>query len=165
MLYNIPGRSVVNLSVETVIRLSEIDNIVSIKEASGDLDAAAEIIERTPADFSLYSGDDSLTLPLLSIGATGVVSVSAHIIGNEMQDMVKSFKLGAVQDAAAKHRKLVPIMNALFAAPNPVPVKTALQLSGIQAGGVRLPMVPLTEEETQTLRQALPPLKTQATAN
>lgn len=155
MLYNIPGRSVVNLSVDTVVRLSAIDNIVSIKEASGNLDAAAEIIERTPENFTLYSGDDGLTLPLLSIGAAGIVSVAAHIIGNDMQEMINSFKQGDVRAAAEQHRKLLPIMNALFAAPNPVPVKTALQLSGIQVGGVRLPMIPLTREETITLRKSL----------
>lgn len=156
MLYNIPGRSIVNLSVDTVVRLSAIDNIVSIKEASGNLDAAAEIIERTPENFTLYSGDDGLTLPLLSIGAAGIVSVAAHIIGNDMQEMINSFKQGDVRTAADKHRKLLPVMNALFAAPNPVPVKTALQLSGIQVGGVRLPMIPLTKEETITLRKSLP---------
>ena len=92
MLYNIPGRSVVNISVETVVRLSKIPNIVSIKEASGDLDAMAEIIDHTPEGFSLYSGDDALTIPVLSIGGTGVVSVSSHVIGNEMQTMIGTSK-------------------------------------------------------------------------
>lgn len=155
MLYNIPGRSVVNLSVDTVVRLSEIDNIVSIKEASGNLDAAAEIIERTADSFTLYSGDDSLTLPILSIGGNGIVSVAAHIIGNEMKDMVTNFRNGNNAAAAAAHRKLLPVMNALFAAPNPVPVKTALNLSGVEVGSVRLPMIPLNEQETITLRQVL----------
>lgn len=155
MLYNIPGRSVVNLSVDTVVRLSQIDNIVSIKEASGNLDAAAEIIERTDDSFTLYSGDDSLTLPILSIGGNGIVSVAAHIIGNEMKDMITNFRNGNNAAAAAAHRKLLPVMNALFAAPNPVPVKTALNLSGVEVGGVRLPMIPLNEQETLTLRQAL----------
>ena len=104
MLYNIPGRSVVNMSVETVVRLSEIPNIVAIKEASGDLEAMAEIIERTPQGFSLYSGDDALTIPVLSIGGTGVVSVSAHVLGNEMQNMIRNFKIGNIQQAASGHR-------------------------------------------------------------
>jgi len=155
MLYNIPGRSVVNLSVDTVVRLSQIDNIVSIKEASGNLDAAAEIIERTDDSFTLYSGDDSLTLPILSIGGNGIVSVAAHIIGNEMKDMITNFRNGNNTAAAAAHRKLLPVMNALFAAPNPVPVKTALNLSGVEVGSVRLPMIPLNEQETLTLRQVL----------
>ncbi len=164
MLYNIPGRSVVNLTVDTIVRLAAISNIVSIKEASGSLDAAAEIIERTPDTFSLYSGDDGLTLPLLAIGGTGIVSVAAHIIGREMQQMVSSFKAGDNTKAAQLHRTLLPVMNALFAAPNPVPVKTALNLSGIAVGGVRLPMIPLTEQETLTLQDTLAPVvKTVAT--
>ncbi|RNF39714.1 4-hydroxy-tetrahydrodipicolinate synthase [Planococcus salinus] len=157
MLYNIPGRSVVNMSPDTIVRLSEIDNIVSVKEASGDLDAAAEIIERTPDSFTVYSGDDSLTLPMLSIGGTGIVSVSAHIIGNEMQEMVSSFKQGDVAKAAAIHRKLLPTMKAVFAAPSPSPVKAALNLAGVQVGGLRLPMLPLNDEEMTALKQALPP--------
>ena len=91
ILYNIPGRSVVNLSVDTVVRLAEIPNIVAIKEASGNLDAMSQIIENTPDTFSLYSGDDGLTIPALSIGGTGVISVASHVIGNEMQDMIKKF--------------------------------------------------------------------------
>ena len=94
MLYNIPGRSVVNMSVDTVVRLAKIPNIVCIKEASGNLDAMAEIIRRTPEDFSLYSGDDGLTLPVLSIGGVGVISVASHIIGNEMQTMISTLKMG-----------------------------------------------------------------------
>ncbi|MGG1396874.1 4-hydroxy-tetrahydrodipicolinate synthase [Bacillus salipaludis] len=155
MLYNIPGRSVVNMSVETIVRLSQIPNIVTIKEASGNLDAMAEVISQTPSDFTLYSGDDGLTIPVLAIGGAGIVSVASHIIGNEMQEMVNLFKSGNVQEAAAAHRKLLPIMKALFAAPSPSPVKAALNLKGINVGGVRLPMVPLTDEETNTLQSIL----------
>lgn len=155
MLYNIPGRSAVNMAPETIIRLAEIENIVSVKEASGNLDAASLIIENTSDSFTLYSGDDGLTLPLMAIGADGIVSVASHIIGNEMQAMLADFTAGNIKEAAAQHRRLLPVMNALFAAPNPVPVKTALQLLGIQTGTVRLPMIPLNEEETTTLRQLL----------
>lgn len=155
MLYNIPGRSAVNMAPETIIRLSAVDNIVSVKEASGNLDAASVIIEGTPDGFTVYSGDDGLTLPLMAIGADGIVSVASHIIGNEMQEMVANFTNGNLKEAAAQHRKLLPVMNALFAAPNPVPVKTALQLMGIQTGSVRLPMIPLNDQETATLRQLL----------
>ena len=155
MLYNVPGRSVVNISVETVIRLSKIPNIVAIKEASGDLDAMVEIINHTPEDFSLYSGDDGLTIPVLSIGGTGVISVASHVIGNEMQTMIGNFKSGNVQEAARDHRRLLPIMKALFAAPNPSPVKAALNLKGIPVGGVRLPMIPLNDEQLSSLQQAL----------
>ena len=155
MLYNIPGRSVVNISAETIIRLSKIPNIVSIKEASGNLDAMAEIITHTPKDFSLYSGDDGLTIPVLSIGGIGVISVASHVIGNEMQTMIGQFKTGNIQEAARDHRRLLPIMKALFAAPNPSPVKAALNLKGIPVGGVRLPMIPLNDEQLSSLQQAL----------
>ncbi|MEK4030018.1 4-hydroxy-tetrahydrodipicolinate synthase [Pseudobacillus sp. FSL P4-0506] len=155
MLYNIPGRSVVNMSVETVVRLAQIPNIVSIKDASGNLDAMTEIISQTPDDFSLYSGDDGLTLPVLSIGGTGVISVASHVIGNEMQRMIENFRNGKLREAALAHRHLLPIVKALFAAPSPSPVKAALNLNGIPVGGVRLPMVPLNEEEKADLQQAL----------
>lgn len=155
MLYNIPGRSVINMSVETVVRLSQIPTIVSIKDASGNLDAMAEIISQTPPNFTVYSGDDGLTLPLLSIGGTGVVSVASHVIGNEMQTMIQNFKNGKLQEAALAHRTLLPIFKALFAAPNPSPVKAALNLKGVPVGGVRLPMVPLNDEEISALQQTL----------
>jgi 4-hydroxy-tetrahydrodipicolinate synthase len=155
MLYNIPGRSVVNMSVETIVRLSYIENIVCIKEASGDLDAMAQIISKTASDFTLYSGDDGLTVPVLAIGGAGIVSVASHIIGNEMQNMINSFKNGDVIKAGALHRELLPIMNALFAAPNPTPVKAALNMRGIQVGGVRLPMVALNDDETRALKSVL----------
>lgn len=155
MLYNIPGRSVVRMNVDTIIRLSKIDNIVSVKEATGDLDQASKIIENTSDNFSVYSGEDNLTLPLLSLGAIGVVSVASHIIGKEMKDMVDAFQKGNVQDAAAKHRKLLPIMKGLFAAPSPTPVKAALHMKGINVGDVRLPLVPLTEFEEKTLKDLI----------
>jgi 4-hydroxy-tetrahydrodipicolinate synthase len=159
ILYNIPGRSVVNMSVETIVRLSTIANIVAVKEASGNLDAMAEIINQTPSDFTLYSGDDGLTLPVIAIGGAGIISVASHIIGNEMQEMINSFKNGNVQEAASSHRNLLPIMRALFTAPSPSPVKAALNLNGIQVGGVRLPLVPLSEEETRALQRILPASK------
>lgn len=155
MLYNIPGRSVVNMSLDTIIRLSEIPNIVAIKEAGGNLDTMSEIISNTREDFSLYSGDDGLTIPVLSIGGTGVISVASHIIGNEMQAMIAKFNNGNIREAAMDHRRLLPVMKALFAAPNPTPVKTALNLKGVPVGGVRLPMVPLNAEELTTLKEVL----------
>jgi 4-hydroxy-tetrahydrodipicolinate synthase len=155
MLYNVPGRTVVSMSPDTVVKLSEIDNIVAVKDATGDLDSMAEIIERTSDDFLLYSGDDSMTLPTVAIGGDGVVSVASHIIGNEMQEMVKLFEAGQVKEAAKLHRKLVPIMNGLFMAPSPSGVKEALKMKGIDVGPVRLPLVPLTEEEKQKLAQLI----------
>jgi 4-hydroxy-tetrahydrodipicolinate synthase len=156
MLYNIPGRCAVNISVETIVRLSEITNIVAVKEASGNLDAMAEIINRTPDTFTLYSGDDGLTLPVLAIGGAGVVSVASHVIGNQMQEMVTLFKNGRVQEAAVLHRSLLPIMKALFMAPNPTPVKAALNMQGVQVGDVRLPMIPLNDDEKSALQKVLP---------
>ncbi|WP_066062257.1 4-hydroxy-tetrahydrodipicolinate synthase [Neobacillus soli] len=156
MLYNIPGRSVINMTVDTIVRLSKIDNIVTIKEASGNLDAMAEIISQTAEDFTLYSGDDGLTLPVLAIGGAGVISVASHIIGNEMQEMVNSFKNGHLKEAAAAHRKLLPTMKVLFAQPNPTPVKAALNMIGISVGGVRLPLVPLNNDQELALKRILP---------
>jgi 4-hydroxy-tetrahydrodipicolinate synthase len=155
MIYNIPGRSVVNIHPETVIRLSKIDNIIAVKEASGDLNAMTHIIANTSEDFLLYSGDDSLTLPVLSVGGAGIVSVASHVIGNEMQSMVEAFFDGDNQKAALLHGKLLPIMQGLFAAPSPAPVKTALQLRGLDVGSVRLPMVSLNEQERAALQELL----------
>lgn len=155
MVYNIPGRAVVNISVETIVRLSEIPNVVAVKDASGNLDAMTEIIAKTRDDFMLYSGDDGLTLPVLAIGGSGVVSVASHIIGNEMKEMIEAFMRGDNREAAAMHQRLLPMMKALFAAPSPVPVKTALQLKGLDVGSVRLPLVPLTEQERLQLMHVL----------
>lgn len=155
MIYNIPSRTACNVNVDTLVRLAEIDNIVSVKEASGDLDAMAEIIERTADDFSLYSGDDSLTLPTLAIGGDGVVSVASHIIGKEIQAMIQHFNNGEVKEASSAHRKLLPTFKALFTAPNPIPLKAVLNMMGIPVGSVRLPLVPLTPEEEEALRKQI----------
>ena len=155
MLYNIPGRSVVNMEPATVIELSKIDNIVAIKESSGNLDAATEIIANTDDSFNVYSGDDSLALPILSVGGVGVVSVASHVIGNEIQQMIHSFVDGNYQGAAKTHQKILPVIKGLFQAPNPVPVKTALQLTGFDVGTVRLPLIPLNEQERQNLTHIL----------
>ncbi|MGG1398405.1 4-hydroxy-tetrahydrodipicolinate synthase [Bacillus salipaludis] len=155
MVYNIPGRSSVNILPETIIRLSKIPNIVAVKEASGDLNAMTHIIANTDENFVLYSGDDGLTLPVLSIGGAGIISVASHIIGNEMQEMVKAYFDGENSKAAKLHQQLLPIMQGLFAAPSPGPVKTALQLNGLDVGSVRLPLVPLTEQERTRLTALL----------
>lgn len=155
MLYNIPGRSSVNIEPETVIRLSHVPNIVAVKEASGDINAMTKIIAETADDFVLYSGDDGLTLPVLSIGGVGVISVASHVVGNEMQQMIAAFLDGKLSEAAKLHQQLLPIFKGLFVAPNPAPVKTALQLSGLDVGSVRLPIVPLTEQERIDLANLL----------
>ncbi|PAQ15931.1 4-hydroxy-tetrahydrodipicolinate synthase [Bacillaceae bacterium SAOS 7] len=155
MIYNIPGRASVNITPDTTIRLSKIANIVAAKEASGNIDAMTEIIAGTADDFLVYSGDDGLTLPVLSVGGDGVVSVASHIVGNEMQQMVSCFLEGKHQEAAKIHQQLLPVIRGLFAAPSPVPVKTALQLKGMDMGSVRLPLVPLSEAERTDLMKFL----------
>lgn len=155
LLYNIPSRSAINIEPETIIRLSKITNIVAVKEASGNLNNMTKIIANTSEDFELYTGDDGVTLPVLSIGGVGVISVASHIIGNEIQEMVNKFIQGDLPGAAKLHQQLLPIMEGLFEAPNPVPVKTALQLKGFNVGAVRLPLVPLTEQERNKLARLL----------
>jgi 4-hydroxy-tetrahydrodipicolinate synthase len=140
MLYNIPGRTGRNLEPATVARLAAIPNIVAIKEASGNLDQASEIRRLTPTEFAIYSGDDSLTLPLLSVGATGVVSVASHLVGETLQKMIQAFEKGDVQQARNDHLKLMPLFKALFVDTNPIPVKAALQLQGWSVGTCRLPL-------------------------
>ena len=155
MLYNVPGRTGQNLQPETVARLAEIPNIVAIKEASGDVDQASQIQRLTPPEFSLYSGDDSLTLPLLAIGAQGVVSIASHLVGEQLQQMVQAFIKGQPQAATQIHLKLFPLFKALFATTNPIPVKTALQLQGWPVGTTRLPLSPPSEGVKQTLAAVL----------
>ncbi|HHW38935.1 MAG TPA: 4-hydroxy-tetrahydrodipicolinate synthase [Bacillales bacterium] len=147
MMYNIPGRCSINIAVDTIVKLSKVKNIVAVKEASGDLNAMTEIISLTDDDFYLYTGDDSNTLPVLSIGGRGVISVASHIIGNEMQEMISLFESGDVKKAAGLHQRLLPIMKGLFIGPNPVPLKYALQAKGVDTGSVRLPLVPLQMEK------------------
>jgi 4-hydroxy-tetrahydrodipicolinate synthase len=151
MVYNIPSRSAVNILPETIIRLSKLPNIIAVKEASGDLNAMTRIIANTDKDFVLYSGDDSLTIPVLAIGGAGVVSVASHVIGNQMQEMVNAFFAGENEKAAKLHQHLLPVMQGLFTAPSPAPVKTALQVTGLDVGSVRLPLVGLTGQERAAL--------------
>ncbi|MBS4177067.1 4-hydroxy-tetrahydrodipicolinate synthase [Lederbergia citrea] len=159
MIYNIPGRAAVNIAPETIIELSKVENIIAVKEASGDLGAMAKIIEGTDETFQLYSGDDGLALPVLAIGGNGVVSVASHVIGPEMQEMVRLFEEGDHQQAATLHRRLLPLMGGLFQAPSPAPVKTALQMTGFDVGSVRLPLVPLSEQERSSLLSLLESVK------
>lgn len=155
VIYNIPGRSVVNIEPETIIRLAKLPNIIGVKESSGDLDNISKIIAGTSEDFLVYSGDDSLTLPILSVGGDGVISVASHIVGNEMQEMIQAFEKGEVQKAASIHRKLLPLMNGLFAVPNPAPTKYLLNQQGISVGPVRLPLVDLNAEQGTKLQAIL----------
>ena len=146
MLYNVPTRTVTNMSHETTIRLSEIDNIIGIKEASGNLDAIAKIIAGSRPGFRVWSGDDPMTLPILSIGGYGVVSVASHLVGNQINEMIRLFVAGDVADAAAIHRDLLPLVNALFITTSPIPLKYALGRVGFPIGNCRLPLVEIDEK-------------------
>lgn len=151
MIYNIPGRSGVNIYVDTICRLAEISNITMVKEASGDLGQITEIIRKTPDDFILYSGDDSLTIPVMSLGGYGVVSVAAHVVGQEMSKMIQLFTSGNVLEASKINLSLYPQFKALFSAPSPVPVKRVLVEQGIFVGPTRLPLVSLLAEEEASI--------------
>lgn len=155
MAYNVPGRTVVSIAVDTAVRLSEIPNVTALKDAGGNLDVMSEIIEKTSDDFFVYSGDDGLTLPSLAVGSAGIVSVASHVIGNEMQAMIQAFKRGENKEAAGIHRKLLPVMIEMFKAPSPAPIKTALQLKGLDVGSVRLPLLPLNQAERSSLSETL----------
>ncbi|MEE3719078.1 4-hydroxy-tetrahydrodipicolinate synthase [Tumidithrix elongata RA019] len=152
ILYNIPGRTGCKLEPETVAQLAEIPSIIGIKEATGDLDQASQIRAITPTSFDIYSGDDSLTLPLMAIGAKGVISVASHLVGNEMQSMIQAFITGNVQRATEIHIQLLPLFKALFLTTNPILVKAALHMVGLDTGVLRLPLVKCSPELESKLR-------------
>ncbi len=155
MLYNVPGRTSCNLEPETVADLAQINNIVAIKEASGNLEQACKIRCLTPNNFALYSGEDALTLPMLSVGSTGVVSVSSHLVGNQMQSMIEAFMSGDNQRATAIQLKLFPLFQSLFIATNPIPIKAALNLQGWQVGKLRTPLCELQLDLLENLKLIL----------
>jgi len=155
MLYNIPGRTGQNMLPETVARLAQIPNIVAVKEASGNLDQASQIRCLTPPEFAIYSGDDSLTLPMLAVGGSGVVSVASHLVGEQLQQMIKAFESGQVQVATQIHLQLFDLFKALFLTTNPIPVKTALKLQGWDVGSTRPPLCDPPIEVTQKLKDVL----------
>ena len=155
LLYNIPGRTGQNLLPETVSRLAEIDNIIAIKEASGNLEQACKICCQTPDDFTIYAGDDFLTLPLMTVGARGVISVASHLVGDQLQVMIKAFEQGNTAEACQLNLKLFPLFKALFCTTNPIPIKAALNLQGWDVGGVRSPLSNITDELKSRLRDVL----------
>ena len=156
MLYNVPGRTGVNMQAETTLRLAGIDNIVATKEACGDLDQISAICAGAAGDFFVYSGDDSLTLPVLSVGGCGIVSVASHLAGLEIKRMIDAFFAHDIQEAARLHQKLLPLFKALFMVTSPIPVKAAINLAGIMdAGDPRLPLVPLPEDMQKRLKETL----------
>ncbi len=156
IIYNIPGRTGVNMLPETVASLAEkYSNIVAIKQSCGDMDAVTEMKICCPPDFSIYSGDDSLTLPMMSLGARGVVSVASHLFGSEIKSMIRNYKTGEFLAAVNMHKKLYPAFRKLFMAPNPVPVKAALAHKGLIEDTVRRPLVELSSIEKKELFMVL----------
>lgn len=156
ILYNIQGRTGVDMAPETIAFLAkEYSNIVAVKQSNSNLDLISEIRTLAPKDFVIYSGDDSLTLPMMSIGAYGVVSVASHVIGNEIKSMIHNFKAGQVTAASNMHRILYPLFKKIFMAPNPTPIKALLSKSGIIENYVRRPLVELDEQERLELVECL----------
>lgn len=156
IIYNIPGRTGVNMMPETVATLAEkYSNIVGIKQSYPDMDMITEMKLCCPDDFTIYSGDDSLTLPMMSLGARGVISVASHIFGSEIKSMIRNYKSGELLAALNMHKKLYPIFKKLFMAPNPVPVKECLAKMGIIKNYVRCPLVELDEDEKSDLYSVL----------
>ena len=155
ILYNVPSRTVVSLSAETTIRLSRIDNIIGTKEASGRFDEISKIIDGTGEDFTVWSGNDNDTLPILTLGGYGVISVASHLVGNQIKDMVSLFFGGRVAEAAAIHRHLLPLFDALFVVANPIPLKYALNHLGFRVGRPRLPLVEADEKTAALIRETL----------
>jgi 4-hydroxy-tetrahydrodipicolinate synthase len=164
MLYNIQGRTSVNCEPVTIARLAQVRNIVAVKEASGNLDQMSQIRKLTPPEFDLYSGDDSLTLPLLAVGGVGVVSVAAHLAGREIRAMIEAFQAGDVRRALGLHLRLWPLFKVLFLTTNPTPVKAALALAGFDVGGLRLPLIEVTAKEREQISAVLKELALQPVA-
>jgi 4-hydroxy-tetrahydrodipicolinate synthase len=156
MLYNIPGRCSVDIAADTVIRLAEAcRNIVSIKEASGSVERVSELRRRLPKEFTILSGDDSLILPFMAVGAVGVVSVASNLFPAEVCALVRACESGDYKSAESLHRKLFPLFKDLFIEPNPVPAKTALGWRGAMSAEVRLPLCEMTEANQTRLRKTL----------
>lgn len=145
LLYNVPGRTALNMDGDFILKLAEIPNVVSIKEATGDFDKISRVIREAPEGFSVYTGEDLLTLPVLAVGGYGVVSVASHVVGKQMSAMIESYLAGNIEKAQEIHLSLIPIYKSLFMTANPIPVKAALKIQGFEAGTVRLPLVDADE--------------------
>ena len=153
-VYNIPGRTAKNVEPETIIRLAEIPNIAMVKEATGSMDQASQILSAT--DLTVLSGDDSLTLPLMAMGARGVVSVVGNIIPREMIGLISAFDKGDIAEARRRHHRLFPLCRDMLSlATNPIPIKCAMKLLGRDTGELRMPMTPLSPEQEAKLRETL----------
>ncbi|MFC1898882.1 4-hydroxy-tetrahydrodipicolinate synthase [Chloroflexota bacterium] len=159
ILYNVPSRTATNMAAETVIRLSLIDNIVGVKEASGNMAQVSRIISNADGDFKIWSGNDGDTLHILTLGGYGVISVASHLVGNQLKDMIDSFLNGKIAKAAEIHRHLLPLIDALFVIANPIPVKYAVNLAGLNVGETRLPLVKPDEKTAALIRDILKSFK------
>lgn len=155
MLYNVPSRTGGNMDAETSIALSKIPSIVALKEASGDMNQITKIIAGCDKDFLVYSGDDGFTLPVLCAGGYGVVSVAAQVAGSKIRAMIDAYVAGNCDKAAKIHQELNPLYNALFMTTNPIPVKAALNIMGMDVGGLRLPLVEADKNVKETLRRVM----------
>ena len=155
IIYNVPSRTVANLAADTLIKLSQVDNIVGVKEASGNFGQISEIIQGTGKDFLVYSGNDSDTLPILALGGYGVISIASHLVGIQIKDMIKKCLDGKFAEAARVHRYLLTLVNALFIVSNPVPMKWALNYVGFSVGKPRLPLVELDEKSADLIKATL----------
>jgi len=155
ILYNVPSRHVVNMTAETTIRLSQVDNIIGVKEASGNLEQIARIISGAGKDFIVWSGNDSDTFPILAIGGYGIISVASHLVGKQIKQMIDSFVGGKTGEAAEIHRRLLPLVDALFIISNPIPVKYAVNQVGFRVGKPRLPLTEPDEKTAAIIRETL----------
>ncbi|MFA7248696.1 MAG: 4-hydroxy-tetrahydrodipicolinate synthase [Dehalococcoidia bacterium] len=155
ILYNVPSRTSLNMTPQTVLALAEVPNIVGIKEASGDLTQIGAIIDAAPAGFRVWSGNDSDTLAVLALGGYGIVSVAGHLVGRQIRAMIDASLAGRNAEAAAIHHRLMPLVDMLFIESNPIPVKYAVNLAGIAVGDCRLPLVPPSESAQTLLRAEL----------
>jgi 4-hydroxy-tetrahydrodipicolinate synthase len=155
ILYNVPSRTITSLSPDTVIRLSQIDNIVGLKEASGSMDQVAKILNGVDKEFLLYSGNDGDTFSILTLGGYGVISVASHLVGAQIKEMMEKVIAGQVAQGAVIHRHLLPLFNSLFIVSNPIPLKHALNHLGFAVGKPRLPLTPPDEKSAAAIEAAL----------
>lgn len=155
MVYNIPSRTSSNILPETIARLAQIDNIVALKESSGDMNQVSQLAHLLPEGMKVYSGDDSLTLPMMALGAYGVVSVASHLVGKDIQRMITAFNNGDTREATRIHLALFPIFKGLFITTNPVPLKEAMNILGMEVGGLRLPLTRASQQEHEFIRNML----------
>jgi 4-hydroxy-tetrahydrodipicolinate synthase len=155
ILYNIPGRTAVRIAHQTLLRLAEVDNIIGVKDATGDLAGTTELIAEAPADFEVISGEDLLTFHLVCLGGTGVISVTSHVAGERMRQMIDMVESGDVAGARKIHHELIPLYKGLFITTSPIPVKAAMALAGQPVGPPRLPLIPATEDEIARIKKAM----------